>query len=36
MGDEVVFVGGAIVGRLLSDPAAARPRSSDDVEAARG
>ncbi|MBK9385475.1 MAG: hypothetical protein IPN34_11760 [Planctomycetes bacterium] len=32
MREEVVFVGGAVVGMLLSDPAAARPRSTDDVD----
>ena len=30
--EEVVFVGGAVVGMLLSDPAAARPRSTDDID----
>jgi hypothetical protein len=30
--EEVVFVGGAVVGILLSDPAAERPRATDDVD----
>jgi hypothetical protein len=30
--DEVVFVGGAIVDLLVTDPAAPRPRFTDDVD----
>ena len=30
--DEVVFVGGAVVGLLLTDPAAKEPRSTQDVD----
>ena len=30
--DEVVFVGGAVVGLLLTDPAAPRPRPTKDVD----
>jgi hypothetical protein len=32
LGDEVVFVGGAVLGLLLNDPGAAPPRITDDVD----
>ncbi|MBL8900716.1 MAG: hypothetical protein JNM84_23995 [Planctomycetes bacterium] len=33
LSEEVVFVGGAVVGLILTDPAAERPRSTDDIDA---
>jgi len=34
--DDVVFVGGAVVGLLLTDPAAPPPRATDDVDVVIG
>ena len=33
---DVVFVGGAVVGLLLTDPAAPPPRATDDVDVVMG
>lgn len=33
---DTVFVGGAVVGLLLTDPAAPRPRATDDVDVVIG
>jgi len=34
--DDAVFVGGAVVGLLLTDPAAPPPRATDDVDVVVG